>query len=287
MLDRKLVLKEIEELFDWQRIENLSVPGKFNLVNFCGLIYQEAHYAKRAGVLKLDQSPNYSSNKTYQLFAMLVSSGLKHANLRQIILNYARCHEQSDIYYAQTIMLGAGLLLIEQGFEPATIYNYLMHFLGKEFLLENQSYMGKVNISIDEKLKVSQEIEYEPFEGNMRELKYDILGILNYMHINGFEKTVTLVNEKYDNEDFKFYFNMLNVLDKDVREAIFETYNKEESRTQRLMLAGAKAMLDDIDLFTAHYLFNSIIGKYSRYDKDSNEIQNEANERLTLIETKA
>ncbi len=284
MLDRKYVLGTIEEAFDFERLNHLSVPGKFQLVNFCGLIYQEALYAKRAGVLKLDQSPKYSSNKTYQLFAMLASNGMKFDNLRTIIANYARTHDHSDVYYAQTVILGVGLLLIEQAFEPQTIHSYLMHLLGKEFLLENQNYLGINNITIDDKIDVSQEIDYRPFEGNMREIKYDMLGILNYMHVNGFDATVELINNKYDNEDFKFYFNMLNVSSKEVCETIFRSYNKEESRTQRLMLAGAKALHDDLDLFTAHYLFNSIIGKYSRYNKDSNEIQNEAVERLALIE---
>lgn len=287
MLEKKVVLEEIEQSFDLERLENLSVPGKFALVNYCGLLYKEAQYAKMAGVLKLDQSPNYASNKTYQLFAMLASNGMKFVNLKQIIVNYARNHEDSDIYYSQTVILGIGILLIEQAFEPIMIYNYLMHLLGKEFLMENQNYNGIPQIGDGGRLDFSQEIEYKPFEGNMRALKYDILGILNYRHLHSFEETVEFINNKYDNEEFLFYFNMLNVESKTVRKEIFEKFNEDESRNQRLMLAGAKAIHDELDLFSAHYLFNSIIGKYSRYDKDSKEIKNEAVERLVLIENEA
>lgn len=283
MEDRNAVLTTIEEHVDFERIERLSVPEKFKLVNFIGLLHKEANYANQVGLLKLDQSPNYGLNKTYKLYAMLVSNGTKFEMLKRIISNYARNFDTSDVYYAQTVIIGVGLMMIDKGFEPNTIHNYLMHLLGKEFLIENQKYSGLVEVDDKTPIDVTREIEYKPFEGNMRKIKYDILALIIYMHENSLEKTVMLVNEKFEHDDLSFYLNMLNIPCPETRKHVFENFDLAESRAQRLKLNGAYALINKYDLFTAHYLFNSIIGKYSRYEKDSKEIENEAKANLQAI----
>jgi hypothetical protein len=283
MENRAAILSEFEVAFDLSRIEKLSVPAKFKLVNHIGLIYQEAHFASQVGLLHLDQSKNYTINHTYNLFAMLVVNGTKFEILKTIIENYARGFDKSDVYYAHVVITGVGLMMIDKGFSPEAIYNYLMHLLGKEFLYENQKYDGIVRVGKNDKLDVSFEIEYEPFEGNMRQLKYELLAILKYSHENGLEATKDLINKTYDNGEFRFYFNMLNIPCQDTQAYIYEDYDMQESRTQRLMLAGAYAILQKYDVFTTHYFFNAIIGKYSRYDKASGEIQAEVKSRLAEI----
>ncbi len=284
MKNKHVDLLEIESLFDIERIANLSVPEKFKLVNFIGLIYLESQYAKQVGLLKLDQSPRSDKNKTYKLFAMLLSSGMKYEMLKRVIVNYAKNFDQSDVYYSQIAILGMGVLLIDKEYDSIAIYNYLIHLLGRDFLTENLKYDGVVAVDEDADLDVSREIEYRPFEGNMRKVKYDILALMKYNYKNGFAATKTLIAEKYDNRDFEFYLNMLDIPCASSRQRIFETYNAQASRMQRLMLNGAYELISGADLFTAHYLFNSIIGKYSRYEKESVEIENEAMQNLAAIE---
>ncbi len=282
-MEKQMELQDIESLFDVERIATLSVPEKFRLVNFIGLIYLESQYAKQVGLLKLDQSPRSDQNKTYKLFAMLVSSGMKYGMLKRVISNYAKNFDQSDVYYSQIAILGMGVLMIDKEFNSIAIYNYLMHLLGRDFLTENLKYDGVVAVAEDADLDVSREIEYRPFEGDMRKVKYDILALMKYNYKNGFAATKTLIAEKYDNRDFTFYLNMLDIPCIFTRRRIFESYNQQVSRMQRLMLNGAYELINGTDLFTAHYLFNSIIGKYSRYEKESVEIENEAMQNLEMI----
>ena len=57
-------------------------------------------------------------------------------------------------------------------------------------------------------------------------------------------------------------------------------------RDDRLRVACAYALFTGEDVYATHYLFNSIIGKYSRYDKDSSEIEKELGVHLAAIHEK-
>ncbi len=277
------LLKEMEALFDLERIKNLAVPEKFKLVDLIGLVYQESLFAKQVGLLKVDQSPRRDINKTLKLYLMLLSKGTKFSMLKRIIHNYTRNFDQSDVYYSQTVILGMGAMMIDQEFESKAVYNYLMHLLGRDFLVKNQKYDGLVNITKDSQIEVDLEIDYRPFEGSMRKVKYDILAVMKYNYEHDLAATKELLNKKRENDVFNFYLNMLDVECPTLRRRIFETYDLQESRMQRLLLNGAFELLNKTDLFTAHYLFNSIIGKYSRYEKDSQEIENECDGNLAAM----
>ncbi len=276
-------LKEMEALFDLERIANLAIPEKFKLIDLIGLVYQESLYAKQVGLLKVDQSPRRDVNKTLKLYLMLLSRGTKFSMLKRIICNYTRNFDQSDVYYSQVVILGMGAMMIDQEFESQAIYNYLMHLLGREFLVKNQKYSGQVEITKDSAIEVDFEIDYRPFEGTMRKVKYDILALIKYNSENDLTATKALLNKRPENHVFNFYLNMLDVPCPTLRQRIFETYDLQESRMQRLLLNGAHELLNKTDLFTAHYLFNSIIGKYSRYEKESKEIENESSDNLAAM----
>ncbi len=283
MNSKNQALLEMETLFDLKRIADLSVPEKFNLVNLIGLVYQEANYAKKVGLLKLDQSPRLEHNKTFKMYLMLLSKGTKFDMLKRIIRNYTLNFDQSDVYYAQTALLGIGAMMIDKQFDAISIYNYLIHLLGRDFLVENQNYDGLVKVTDESKLAKINQIDYRAFEGDMRKIKYDILALMTYHCENDLAATAQLINDKYDNEDFVFYFNMLNIPCAVSRQRIFEHFDRQESPMQRLLLNGAYELINKTDLFTAHYLFNSIIGKYSRYEKDSSEVEAETNANLAKI----
>ncbi len=277
------VLLEMETLFDLERINNLAIPEKFKLIDLIGLVYQESLYAKQVGLLKVDQSPRRDVNKTMKLYLMLLSKGTKFSMLKRIIRNYTRNFDQSDFYYSQTVILGMGAMMIDQEFESQAIYNYLMHLLGREFLVKNQKYSGQVEITKDSPIEVDFEIDYRPFEGSMRKVKYDILALIKYNSEHDLAATKALIDKRHENHVFSFYLNMLDVPCPTLRQRIFDNYDLQESRMQRLLLNGAFELLNKTDLFTAHYLFNSIIGKYSRLEKDSQEIESESSANLAAM----
>jgi len=286
MENRKAFLDEIAKDFDLDRIKNLSLPEKFKLVHYVKLIHTEAHFASREGVMHLAKSSNYTANKTYNLFAMLVVNGTKPEIVKEIVLNYAHNFEKSDSYYSLIAILGIGIMLIEKGFTPHSIFNYLILLLGDDFLTENLKFNGLLEKDEIEKLVLDMEIDYKPFEGNMRQLKYELLALLQLSHDKGIDFVRDVINNSYDNDKLQIYFNMMNTDSPNVVEYFYDEFKKNPERVNRLLISGAYAIVHKLDVFTTHYLFNSIIGKYSRYDKGSDEIETELNARLREIEMK-
>jgi len=282
--EKRMFLEALAKDFDLERIKNLTLFEKFKFDDYVTLIYQEALFAEKEGVLHLDKSPNYTRNKTYTLFAMLVVNGTKFDIIKEIIQNYARSFEKSDTYYAKISILGIGVMMIMKGYSPDSIFNYLMLLLGRDFLLENKKYSGSPCEYENVELDLVDAIKYKPFEGELRKLKYDMLALLKIAHEKGQNHVVDLINNKYGNDELKFFFNMLNVQSVEMRDYLFVEFKKSNSRHRRILINGAYAILNKYDVVSTHYLFNSIIGKYSRYDKDSGEIEVEVQARLSEIE---
>ncbi len=286
MSDKRAFLEELELDFDLDRIGNLTLFEKYKFIHLIRLIYQEAKFAEKEGVMHLNKSPNYTANKTYTLFAMLLVHGTKPDLFQEIIMNYARSFEKSDTNYAKISLIGVGLMMIEKGFSADAIFNYLMLLLGRDVLMKNKKYSG-IPSSLDGlDMESVDEIEYKPFEGELRKLKYDMLALLDVSHSNGLDYTTDLINHIYGHEELVFFYNMMNIGTPEVRNVMYNELMLSESRHRRILIAGAYAILNRYDVFTTHYLFNSIIGKYSRYDKDSHEIEAEVQHRLKLIKEK-
>ena len=283
MNDKNAVLAHISNDFNLERIKNLSLPEKFKLVHFIKLIHKEAEFAEANGITSLNKSPNYTKNKTYNLFAMLVVNGTRFDVIEEIVANYARNFRKSDIYYSQVSLLGIGVMLIMNKFKPEAILNYLMLLLGEEFLTDNLKYDGFVDKDLDEEMILDAQIVYKPFEGKIRALKYDLLALLKLGNEKGIDYVKDIINNSYDNKLLAFYFNMMNVDCEDTVQVMYKEFKLNSSRTERLMMTGAYAILHNCDVFNTHYVFNSIIGKYSRYNKDSNEIEDELETRLKMI----
>ncbi len=281
--DKRMFLEELALDFDLDRFKNLTLFEKFKFDEYITLIYQEALFASKEGLLHLDKSPHYTKNKTYTLFAMLVVNGTKFEVLREIVLNYARSFEKSDTYYAKISIMGIGIMMIMKGYTPDAIFNYLMLLLGRDFLLENKKYSGSPCAYESVELDLVDSIEYKPFEGELRKLKYDMLALVRLSHDKGINYVSEVINKTYDNDELKFFFNMMNVQTPEMRDHLFDELKKSNSRHRRILINGAYAILDKLDVVSTHYLFNSIIGKYSRYDKASGEIETEVQVSLAKI----
>lgn len=283
MSEFRQVLDEYEQIFNLGVIKNLPLPEKFKLVDYIRHIYREAIYAQKHGAHKLDRSPNYTLNKTYSLFAMLEVNGTKSELLKNIVRNYSKTFQNSDIYKSQILIIGIGVLLIERGFQPQAIFNYLMSLLGVDFLVENLRYTGVDSKKLEGTLDLSSEIKYKPFEGNLRKTKYDLLALLKMKHQNGLGYIENIINNHYGDQKLMFYFNLFNCDSPDMVEYLYEKLRDHDNRADKLYINACYAFIHNLDVFATHYLFNSVIGKYSRYDKDSTEIEHETDARYEEI----
>lgn len=278
------VLQGILDNIEIDRIRKLPVTEKFKLYEYVKLIYTEAEYATKEGFLQLEKSPNFTINRTYNLFAMLVVNLADYQLTKDIILNYAKNFENSDVYYAQITITGMGLLMVEKQFDPDAIYHFLMNLLGTDFLIENLHTTANADDLDTSTFKLDSTIKYKPFEGDIRKLKYDLLALLKIRHEKGMDYVTNIINDKYNNAELAFYFNMLDSKSEEVLDYLNEEFTMKDSRRSRLLAAGAYALLKERSIISTHYLFNSIIGKYSRFDKRKEEIDAEIMERLNEID---
>ncbi|MDM8534249.1 hypothetical protein QUF55_06025 [Clostridiaceae bacterium HSG29] len=268
-------LIEIRNEFDLSRIKKLAVSEKFKLLKVAKLIYKEALFAEREGITNLDKSPNFTVNNTYNLLAMLTVREIRYEVFKRIIINYSKNFERSDSYYSQFVLLGIGMMLMRKGFKAKVILNSLMVILGEDFLINNEKYIGYVKEETLTDVSLGLEIKYRPYEGSMREVKYDLLAMLKLSKDKGFDFVDKLINNSYGNRKLKFYFNIMDIGDKDVIEIMYNEFNRNPNRSDRLLMSGAYAIHDNCDLVATHYVFNSIVGKDSRESKDSHQVENE------------
>ncbi|MEA1975687.1 MAG: hypothetical protein U9N10_09130, partial [Bacillota bacterium] len=231
--------------------------------------------AEREGITNLDKSPNFTVNNTYNLLAMLTVREIRYEVFTRIIINYSKNFKRSDSYYSQFVLLGIGMMLMRKGFKAKAILNSIMMILGEDFLINNYKYIGYTKEDELEDLSLDLEIKYRPYEGSMREIKYDLLAMLKLSKDKGFDFVDKLINNSYGNRTLKFYFNIMDIGDKDVIEIMYNEFNKNPNRTDRLLMSGAYAIHDNCDLVATHYVFNSIVGKDSRESKDSHQVEEE------------
>jgi hypothetical protein len=279
-MKNKDLIKNIVEGIELERIKNLPVTEKFKLYEHIKLIYSEAVYANKESVLQLVHSPNYTISPTYNLFAMLIVNLSDFDLIKEIVLNYAKSFENSDIYYAQITMTGMGLLMIEKQLPPESIFHFLLHLLGEDFLQNNLKTNACSKDLVVKNLKLDVSIKYKPFEGDHRKVKYDLLALLKLSHERGLTFVSEIINEKFKDSKLQFYFNMLNNNSEDVLEYLYKDLNQSSIRSERLLATGAYTLVKGHSIISSHYLLNSILGKYSRYDKRKEEIDIEIQERI-------
>ncbi len=282
-----MVLEEFTMDFDMSRIRNLALSEKFTLVNHIKLIYTESQNAHKNGIKNLEKSENYTVNKTYNLFALLLVDDVSYDAIKEIVRNYAQNFEKSDTYYSQIAILGMGIMMIQKEFPADAILSFLMHLLGEDFLNNNLKYTGRMSAEEAAHFEFETQIEYKPFEGNLRRVKYDLLALLRLRDTKGLETVRSLINGKYGDPKLKLYFNMMDLSVPEVMDYLADDMKEALLTEDRVKAYGAYALLKGQDVFSTHYMFNSVIGKYSRFDKDSGEIEQELGLRLTEILAKA
>jgi hypothetical protein len=273
----------LETYFDLSRIKTLPITDKFRLINYIKLVSSASVIAKDFDLEAIQKSEYYEMDCTFQLFISLLTSGMSADVLSDIVEFYCSNFENSDIYYAKCIILGAGTLMIQHGVDRDSIISFLIILLGHDFLRNNfNRILSEIDIiNIDEDNEIS--IKYKGYDYTYRALKYDLLAMLKARHEFGMDKVREIINTKYENKDLKFYLTLLDLKDLEVSDYIYHNLMKESPKMDRFLMTAVRSILQEMDIMETHYLLNSLIGKYSEFDQPYSEILKDIEAREKII----
>ncbi|MBF4695733.1 hypothetical protein [Fusibacter ferrireducens] len=264
-----------ETSYDLNRIKLLPITDKFRLINYIKLVRRASEIAKEKGIIEITKSEYYDMDFTFHLLISLISSGTDPSVVSEVIEHYAHNFDDSDIYYAKLIVLGSGALMIQKGIDSDSIINYLISLLGDDFLRNNYQriYEHKEILDLDEENEIN--IKYKNFDYTYRKLKYDLLALLKIKREMGHEHVSNVVFNIYNNKELKLYFKLLDTRDKSVSEYIYHNLMKTSPKMDRFLLTASRCIINEMSILETHYLFNAIIGKYTRFDKPYSEVMDE------------
>ena len=264
-----------EKSYDLNRIKVLPITDKFRLINYIKLVSRASEIAKEKGIFEITKSEYYEMDFTFHLLISLISAGTDPSVVSEVIEHYAYNFDDSDIYYAKLIILGSGALMIQKGIDSDSIINYLISLLGDDFLRNNYQriYTEKEVLDINEENEIN--IKYKNFDYTYRKLKYDLLALLKIKRELGHERVIDVLFNNYNNKDLKLYFKLLDTRDKDVSEYIYRNLMKTSPKMDRFLLTASRCIIKEMSILETHYLLNSIIGKYTRFDKPYSEVKDE------------
>lgn len=264
-----------ETCYDLNRIKLLPITDKFRLINYIKLVRRVSEIAKEKGIIEITKSEYYDVDFTFHLLISLISAGTDPAVVSEVIEHYAHNFDDSDIYYAKLIVLGSGALMIQKGIDSDSIINYLVSLLGDDFLRNNYQriYENKDILDLDEENEIN--IKYKNFDYTYRKLKYDLLALLKIKREMGHERVLDVLFKDYNNKELKLYFKLLDTRDKSVSEYIYRNLMKTSPKMDRFLLTASRCIINEMSILETHYLFNAIIGKYTRFDKPYSEVMDE------------
>ncbi len=262
----------LEANFDLNRIKTLPITDKFRLINYIKLVSSASVIAKNYDLEAIQNSEYYNMDCTFQLFISLLTSGVPADVLSDIIESYCRNFENSDIYYAKLLMLGAGTLMIQHGVDRDSIISYLIILLGDDFLRNNftRIYAEKDILNINDENMI--DIKYKTYDYTYRDMKYDMLAILKARHEFGYDKAKSIIFDHYGNKNLKFYFTLLDLKDKFVSDYIYNKLMMDSPKMDRFLMTASRAILMEMSVLETHYLLNAIIGKYTEFDQPYEEV---------------
>ncbi len=264
-----------EKSYDLDRIKKLPITDKFRLINYIKLVSRASDAAKEKGIIEITRTPYYEMDFTFHLLISLISAGTDPSVVSEVIEHYAFNFDDSDIYYAKLIFLGAGALMIHKGIDSDSIISYLVTLLGDEFLRNNYQriYSEKDDLNINEENEIN--IKYKNFDYTYRKLKYDMLALLKIKREMGHERVCDVIFNQYGNKELKLYFKLLDTKDKAVSEYIYRNLMKTSPKMDRFLMTASRCIINEMSILETHYLFNAIIGKYTRFDKPYSEVIDE------------
>ncbi len=283
MMKQHCITDYFQETYDLDRIKNLPITDKFRLINYIKLVSGASEVAKEKSIAEITRSKYYEMDPTFHLLVSLITSGISAQVVADVIEAYAHHFEDSDIYVAQLIILGAGALMIQKGLDTDSITNYLIALLGNEFLKDNfiRIYSERDVLELTDENIIT--IKYRDFDYTYRKLKYDLLALLKMKREIGYEKVKEVIYEQYDNKSLRFYFKLLDLKNTEISDHLYEKMMQDSPKMDRFLLTAVKALLSEMTIIETHYLLNAVIGKYTRFEKPYSEVIEEIKLRETEI----
>jgi len=266
------ITEYFETNFDLDRISELPITDKFTLVHYIKLVHKASLVAKDQGIAEITKSEIYESDKTFYLFLSLISAGLSDSVISEVVELYAFNYEDSDIFYAKTVILGAGTLMIQKGTDSHSVISYLMTLLGDAFFKDNFAllFADKDKLVLDNEREIT--IKYTDFDLTFRKLKYELLAILKIRRESGYERARDIIMNHFDNKQLTLYYILLDVKDEHISAYIYKKLMSNGTKMDRFLLTACRAITQDCAILETHYLLNGIIGKYTRFNKPYQEV---------------
>ncbi|MBM7561049.1 hypothetical protein [Fusibacter tunisiensis] len=273
----------LETYFDLNRIKTLPITDKFRLINYIKLVSSASVVAKDFDLKAIQKSEYYNMDLTFQLFISLLTSGMSADVLSDIVEFYCANFENSDIYYAKCIILGAGTLMIQHGVDRDSIISFLMILLGDDFLRNNFSRILSEIDHLDINSENEISIKYKGRDYTYRALKYDLLAMLKARHEFGMDRVRKIINTEYDNKDLKFYLTLLDLDNLEISDYIYHKLMKDSPKMDCFLMTAVRSMLQGMEIMETHYLLNALIGKYSEFDQPYSEVLKDIEVREKII----
>ncbi len=279
----EMISDYVERAYDLSRISGLPITDKFRLINYIKLVGKATEVAREKDISDIKNTHFYEVDPSFHLLISLIASGIQSDMVSQIIEGYCHNFEDSDIYYAKLVILGAGTMMIQNGFDRDSVVSYLVTLLGDDFLRNNfgRIYEEKEVLDIDEENKIT--IKFKNFDYTYRKLKYDLLALLKIKREQGKAKVKDAIFTRCDNKDLKFYYTLLDLKSDEVSEYIYHKLMKDAPKMDRFIMTAVRCILTEKSILETHYLLNAIIGKYTRFEKPYSEVIDEIKLRETEI----
>lgn len=281
------ITEYLEATYELEIIKKLPITDKFRLINYIKLVGCASEIAREKDVLEIQKTTYYEMDPTFHLLISLIASGMNEDVVSEVIESYVHLFDNSDIYRAVLIILGAGALMIQRGIDRDSIISYLVSLLGSEFLKENylRIYGEKDVLKFDDENVIT--IKYQNFDYTYRKLKYDLLAFLKMRREIGYEKVKEIIYNNYQNKELIFYFRLLDVKNAEVSEYHYKKIMKDAPKMDRFLVTAVRSILNEMSIIETHYLLNAVIGKYTRFEKPYSEVIEEIKQsEMNILEVK-
>lgn len=273
------ITEYFEENFDLASIQSLPITDKFRLIHYIKLVGKASEVASDKDIAEITKSPFYEMDETFHLFISLIISGISSEVITDVMESYIHHFEDSAVFRAKLIILGAGALMIQKGIDHESILSYLVALLGNEFLKNNfeRIYMERDELKLNDDTVIK--INYRDFDYTYRKLKYDLLALLKIRKEQGYGQVKELIYGKYENKELKFFFKLLDLKNKDISEHLYQKLLVDATKMDRFLIVAVKAILEEKSILETHYMLNAVIGKYTRFYKPYDEVMEEIKQR--------
>lgn len=269
-------LREIESQIELSLLGKVPETDQLRFGEYIKLIAKSNDIFVSGGIAALRESSYYNRDKTLNLmFFWLFEAGISKEVYFHLLRNYKHCLEDSDVYSAKLLLLGAAAMMIKIGIDTASLVLYSSSLFGTDFTRKNYRRLleSRDNIKLDETSEIV--IKYKEYNLTYRDKKYDLLALLKMSKDYDGDTLRKLVYDVYADPDLSTMFHLLDVSDREISRAVFAKLIKGAPKNERFYLTAALCLIERVPIVNMHYLLNSELGKLTNFGKPYSEVMAE------------